>query len=170
VAYDTLTISVNPLPQPVITQIGSDLSTGVYASYQWQLNGVDIPGATFQGHFPAQVGNYTVTVTTADGCSNTSAPYQVLIVSAGVAENSFNWSVFPNPAAQDVNIRMEQSQGEMVNLVIYNSLGQVVYTFVSEQNTRILNLNVPVSEWADGVYMIQMNSGSKVHIARLVKN
>jgi hypothetical protein len=46
----------------------------------------------------------------------------------------------------------------------------VVYTFVSEQNTRILNLNVPVSEWADGVYMIQMNSGSKVHIARLVKN
>ncbi|MFN8294432.1 MAG: LamG-like jellyroll fold domain-containing protein, partial [Chitinophagales bacterium] len=42
----TLTLTVNQLPQPTITQNGNMLSTQVFASYQWQFNGSDISNAT----------------------------------------------------------------------------------------------------------------------------
>jgi hypothetical protein len=170
VGYDTLSITVNPLPQPVVVQAGIDLSTGTFTSYQWQLNGVDIPGATFQSVFPAQVGDYTVTVTDAGGCSNTSAPFTVVIVSAETAAAGFSFSVYPNPASETFNVKLEQGVSERVSLRIFNSLGQEVYLYRHEQATQQLSLNIPAIEWADGVYLLEITSGNRRQVARLVKN
>lgn len=79
-----VTITVNPNPAtPVITQSGSVLSTTLYTSYQWQLGGSNISGATSQTHDADTIeGNYTVIVTNSDGCSATSAPFSF---TAGIA-------------------------------------------------------------------------------------
>ncbi len=74
---DTVTVTVNPLPTPLIETVGTpsfcvgetvDLSTGVFDSYLWSN------GATTQGISISAVGTYTftVSVTDANGCVGTS--------------------------------------------------------------------------------------------------
>jgi hypothetical protein len=58
-------------PSPVVTFNDSLLSTGVYDTYQWFLNGDTIPGATNQTYAYTQNGTYTVTVSDANGCTGT---------------------------------------------------------------------------------------------------
>lgn len=53
-------------------------------SYQWQKDGVDIPGATNQNYVASVTGNYSVTVTNAGGCSGTSSAVPVTVSPAPV--------------------------------------------------------------------------------------
>ncbi len=71
-----VSVTINPIPtQPVITSANNILTSTPAVSYQWSLNGVPIPGATTQNDTPKTGGNYTVTITDANGCSNTSLPF-----------------------------------------------------------------------------------------------
>jgi len=55
------------------------LSANLGDSYQWLLNGVNIPSATSQQYTVVETGNYTVVVTNALGCSGVSLPTSVLV-------------------------------------------------------------------------------------------
>src|SRR5690606_36104891 len=72
----TDTVIVHPLPTPVITVSGTVLSTGTFASYQWNHNGTPIVGAVGSSYSISILsGLYTVTVTADNGCEGTSNPY-----------------------------------------------------------------------------------------------
>lgn len=53
-------------------------------SYQWQKDGIDIPGANAQTYVATVTGNYSVTVTNAGGCSGTSSAVPVTVSPAPV--------------------------------------------------------------------------------------
>ncbi len=74
----TIKVTVFPLPQPIIIQNGSMLSTSItYSSYQWYLNGNVLSGMSSQTIPITQTGMYSVVVTDSNGCSATSQPYEV---------------------------------------------------------------------------------------------
>lgn len=91
-------------PAPIVTVTnGSYLSTGVYATYQWKRNGVNVPNGTGQNHPAAYDGSYTVTVTDVNGCISTSEPVKVTSLSVkGSAMPKV--VIHPNPATTVVNI------------------------------------------------------------------
>lgn len=95
------TVTVNPLPVPVITLNGTTYSTGTFAGYQWQLNGNDISGATNQTYNATQAGTYSVIVTDVNGCTG-SATYSAV----GVATVTGNTQilVYPNPVIDRIVI------------------------------------------------------------------
>ncbi len=66
--------TVNPCPVTTVT-----LTTGSFASYQWNMDGQPISGANAASYVATQSGNYSVTVTNADGCAGTSASKAVTI-------------------------------------------------------------------------------------------
>lgn len=81
----TVTVKVNPLPNPVITALGPtricscdsvtlDAGNNGYVSYQWSN------GATSQRIVVRTAGQYTVTVTDTNGCRNISPPVTISIV------------------------------------------------------------------------------------------
>jgi len=79
---DTVTVTVNPLPTPLIVTEGTpsfcvgepvNLTTGTYVSYAWSN------GATTQSISTLSSGTFTVTVTNANGCVGTSPPVIVEI-------------------------------------------------------------------------------------------
>ena len=115
--YSTpVTVTVNPAPTatlaastpttfcgPGTLTLAATPVTG--ATYQYQLNGANIAGAT-SANYSATVstsGSYTVIVTSASGCSTTSAPVAVTVNPATTATFAYTGSTFcqsgTNPTA-----------------------------------------------------------------------
>lgn len=61
----------------VLSAATSTAGSGVITSYQWQLNGVNVGGATASTYTITSAGNYTVVVTNSNSCSTTSAVFVV---------------------------------------------------------------------------------------------
>ncbi len=99
-----LTLTVNVPAVPVISQTNSVLSTGNYSTYQWYYNGNAVSGETDQSYTINQNGAYYVVVTDANGCSDSSAVYNVINI--GLTENAVfeGLSIYPNPVSDVVNI------------------------------------------------------------------
>ena len=65
-------------------------NSGAGLGYQWQLSGINIPGATAASFTAAAAGNYTVVITIST-CSNTSAPVNITVKprpTAGITPNA----------------------------------------------------------------------------------
>ncbi|MBL7719579.1 MAG: SBBP repeat-containing protein [Flavipsychrobacter sp.] len=157
-AVISLYVVVNPLPAtPVVSQAGNVLSTGVYASYQWYLNGVLIPGATSATHTATQGGTYQVVVTDTNGCSATSAN---LPVSASLLQSSNTLQVYPNPHQGRFSVRgtLPAASGA-ATMRILDVTGRVV----QQEEIRIENgqLDYEVNMapgTAQGTYFIQLST------------
>ncbi len=102
----TVEVTVHPLPRPPVNWDGTILTTGTeYDTYQWHIGGQPIVAATGDSYRPDTVGSYSVSVTDSNGCSNTSAPYQVNeIVGVSGKMSAEMIAVYPNPAKQQVHI------------------------------------------------------------------
>ena len=105
-------------------------------TYQWYLDGSPI-AATSYIYLPVATGDYYCVVTTAAGCSRTTAILNVINTCGrtGVMENTF--SVYPNPTAGEFNILFSTDQTLNTNaeIKIYNLMGAQVY----QNNTSINN-------------------------------
>jgi hypothetical protein len=130
----TFTISVQTAPPATITPMGPPAaclgdsvmlmgSVGLNFSYQWFLNGVLLPTSSGHTLSAKSSGNYTVTVMTPAGCSNTSQPltvtihplpmvflgndttllpYHYITLNAGSGFNSYLWST--GEISQTINV------------------------------------------------------------------
>jgi dienelactone hydrolase len=67
----------------------------------------------------------------------------------GVAENSYEITVFPNPTTNVINLNVE---GE-VNYKLYNSIGQLVLENLLNDN----NKQVDLSNFSEGIYYIRIS-------------
>jgi PKD repeat protein len=76
-------VTILTFPAPVITKVGDTLYTSSETSYQWYLNNVLIPGAENIFYLPTTSGKYSVVITNANGCTDTSLQFQDCFVKAG---------------------------------------------------------------------------------------
>jgi ELWxxDGT repeat protein len=80
-------ITINAAPDAVITAASNSFCSGgslvmtstTGTSYIWKKDGTIIAGATSQTYPATAGGSYTVTVTNANGCNTTSAPFVVTV-------------------------------------------------------------------------------------------
>jgi hypothetical protein len=70
-------VTVHPLPPvPTITPQATILTSSPAPRYQWNRDGVSIPGETRQMLGIGQPGSYTVTIIDSNGCRSTSIPHE----------------------------------------------------------------------------------------------
>jgi hypothetical protein len=128
---DSMTVHVGslPTPQPTISQNGNVLSTAPgFASYQWLLLGVPIPGATGSSHTAAGPGQYQVEVTGTNGCFGISSIF-LLVGSPDPFFTLNGLELYPNPANGSVRLSALEGINGKVNVQIRNQMGQLVRTF-----------------------------------------
>lgn len=88
ITSNSITLTTGAPPTAVITAAGStsfcpggsvvlNANTGTGLTYQWQMNGTNISGATNAAYTASATGSYTVMVTSAAGCNATSSAVPV---------------------------------------------------------------------------------------------
>ncbi len=158
---DAVTITVNPLPVPVITASGANnenLSTGSFSSYQWYRGSIELNGATNQTYTATEGGDHTVRVTDANGCSAVSAPQSVTLNVGSVADIA-DISVYPNPATDEVHIRSSVP----VTAAISSVDGKVIWQQESVKRMSVRHLT-------PGMYLIRLSdaSGRLLYMNKLI--
>jgi hypothetical protein len=141
-------------------------------TYQWQLNTVDIPGATSQSYNVMQSGLYTVIVADSNGCVN-SANQNVLI--SGIVEVSdATISIYPNPSSGIFMVEFSDAkalENKWLQIKIENMLGQEVFSSTDKIYSPSFKKEIDLTGFSDGVYYITLKSENlslkkKIMIAR----
>ena len=87
--------------------------------------------------------------------STSAGNFEVNIVyesTVGIDESRSTLTLFPNPANESVTL-----QGESLGVVnIYNTLGQKVDTFFSEESELV----IPTAKYPNGIYFVRIGNGS----------
>ena len=160
-----ITVYATP-PFPTITQVGYTLTSSSANSYQWQLNTVDIPGATNQSYTVTQSGLYTVIVGDSNGCKNSESKYVVISGTDDVNRDG-NILIFPNPASDEISIQASSIRSnEVTTISIINVLGKIAQEeIVSWKEYTTLDIkNLPT-----GVYLIIIGNENEKNASLFVK-
>ncbi len=151
---DTIQVWIGPSPSlPIITRTGNQLSSGVYNTYQWYLDGTAIPGANFSTIVITANGLYTLIVTNAAGCSASSS-FVVNNISTEELVSSFILQG-PNPANANswIQIGINNNEAEVIVNVLDvtgRNISQQLFTLTKGINT------IPLSFPSDGVFLVTM--------------
>jgi uncharacterized protein YjdB len=141
------TVNVIAPPAPVVhAGTGSTIYTGSFASYQWLLNGSPIAGATSSVYSATAGGNYSVIVSDANGCSDTSA---VFVISGGINDvnnvSAMDIRLYPNPATSVITIDAPAP----VSVTIHTTDGRQIGRFGDAKT-------IDVGSLANGMYLIMV--------------
>ncbi len=155
---DTLTlpdyITVNATPAtPVITLTGNVLSSSLADGYQWQLNTVDIPGATNQTYTVIQSGLYTVVISDLNSCNNSASTTVTLTGITSIADPII--SVYPNPSNGVFILELRGMPSDKIMIRLINVLGAEVYATISSLPASGKQ-SIDVSNLAAGTYMLEI--------------
>ena len=156
-------VVVFPITIPIIVRNGIVFSTTTtYASYQWLLNSVPIPGATAQTYTAVANGTYRVKVKDANGCESFSDAE--FLYDLGVNNNASlatQIKLYPNPTDGVVHIDAPLA----VQIVVRDYTGKIV---IETENTNLVDL----TNFADGMYMVFLNdlNGNFLKVEKLIKS
>ena len=166
---NAITIVVNTAPAtPTINWNSSQLSTVTgFAGYQWFLNNSSIAGATTAAHAPASPGLYKVRITDANGCTATSAEFN--LVATGINDitlNGVKYHISPNPAKADLFIKTGGNNPYKVQMKMINSKGAEVLNRENIAGTTTIS----VRHLPAGIYYIMLSSKREKGVFKVVIN
>ena len=160
----TETVTVDPLPVPIITHNYAAHTVSVpaiYATYQWYNDRTGlIPGATTPTYaLPHLDDSVSITVTDANGCSGTASWYYNNYTAVSNV-NTSTARIYPNPATSTVFIEASVT----VRAVISSVDGKVV---MEQTDAKEMD----ISKLANGLYVISLldEEGHQVLVQKLVK-
>jgi hypothetical protein len=151
----TVTV-VSPVITPTFTQSGPTLtSTQTWATYQWLLNGSNIPGANAISYTITVTGSYSLMVTDTNGCSGVSDTSLV----TGIADDLGEWaglSIFPNPARGQFRLRTEMPITYGVDVTIHDIYGHRLFSTALPELGYEANFDI--RDFAAGTYLVEVVS------------
>lgn len=157
----TYNIRIDTPATPMISATGLALTETVtgFSSYQWQLGGSNISGATSGSYTATGNGSYTVAAADARGCVAISAPYNITGVGIlGIAGDP-KLRLYPNPNSGSFVLETSDADGQ--EIVISNMLGSVVAHSTVTGNATNIDLGL-----SEGVYMLKVknNKGAETTV------
>ncbi len=152
-------ITVKSTLVPVITHSGNVFSTDTaYTSWQWIMNGTNIPGATSHSYTSATVATYKVKVTDSTGCTGISDAYVYNELGVQNAA-SVHSTIYPNPASNFLTV--SDLSNDMTTYVIVDLPGHILATgTINNANNEINLAGLP-----SGNYLLKLyyNGGGSYH-------
>ena len=173
-AAATAAVTINPLPaRPTLTAQYNGSTTTLTSSAatgnQFYFNGAAIAGATGPSYVvnsAAQLGSYTVTTTSAQGCTSPpSAPLLVTATAQQLVDAALQ--LYPNPTPDGRLTLTLGGAHQPVQLMVLNVLGQVVYRAALPAPATAQPLDL--SALPTGVYLLRAATAEGTATRRFVR-
>jgi hypothetical protein len=135
---------------------------------QWFLNGNALDGASLRTLVVDQSGEYTVAVKINNCTSDPSDEVLVSITSIeDEVKNQQDIHLYPNPSSKNLTIKFrDQNTTEILNIKIIDLLGNKIFEGTLEAKPL---LEVDISNYPTGAYLIQIHQSKGVFHKRFVK-
>jgi hypothetical protein len=132
----------------------------------WQLNGVELFGDSVSYDFPFD-DDYLITQIVSNACGSDTLVLQIEVVKqVGIEElANLNLTIYPNPAFENVLIRVDDTQLIDAVMQVFAADGKLVHQSILKEQTTILS----VSDWSSGLYEIVVSSESKIWKGKLIR-
>ncbi|MBU2020577.1 MAG: T9SS type A sorting domain-containing protein [Bacteroidetes bacterium] len=161
-----VTMSVVPLPaKPTITVDVDVLTSSADLNNQWQMNGVDIVGANDKTYQMLENNDYSVYTTENNCASEVSEVYVFQTLGIPSLKSIKEVFVSPNPSKGIFELNMNEVNA--YSFEVYNVLGAKV---VSRKFNAQNKIQIDLSAFKNGVYLLKVNTDEGVFTTRLVKN
>ncbi len=153
IVYYTLTLETNPEDAGEVSGIGS------YAAGEDVIISTEVIGYFEFDNWTDEAGDIISTET------NTTIimPSQDLTLTANFHStvgidgvSNVNIKVYPNPAKEIITV--EGNGGESVDIHLFSSMGQLVYSSVFKNE----KMTIDVSDFSSGIYVLKISNGSKI--------
>lgn len=160
----TPVVTVNPVPVPVITGSQTLTVSGITgtATYQWELNGTAISGATNNTFNPTTSGTYSLVVTQ-NGCTGTSNSLTVTITRIySEWVNADQFSVYPNPSK---GIFIIKGSVEIMSVTIFDVNGKQIQSYSIAD--LLDSVQVDMSNAPAGLYFVKIFTENGLSLQRI---
>ena len=180
-ASNSFSVSAATLPDAKITTppgganllpngtVSLSASTGTGLTYQWNLGGTAIAGATASVYQAQQAGQYTVSVGK-DGCVNTSTPTTVnLITATEPVATDLRLTLFPNPSAGRSVVLLTLEKASPATLSMMDATGRSLQTWSLPTRQTRHEIAVDFGPLAPGIYLLKAEVGDQQIVKKVVK-
>ena len=143
-------------------------ATPGFATYQWLLDGQELPNAAQPDLTAATSGLYTVRVTDANGCQAVSDPVNIQVNRTFEALGVRNWTILPNPVKDEIQVRLRTDQrlSLTVRVLDMNGVERLKSTWdVSGDSRKVF----AAEDLSPGVYWLVLERGGLRATAKFVK-
>lgn len=142
---------------------------------QWFLNGLPISGATTNMFWASTEGIYNMTKTNQNGCSDSAAVGVTVLedpclVGLNAATFTNDLSVYPSPVAHTLTVSFTNVNNMAVRLSLFAQDGRLVYTNNPSVGQGQVTLNIDMTEYSSGIYLMQIQQGTDLITRRVVKD
>lgn len=144
---------------PTVTVSGNVLTAVGGASYQWYLNGTQIPGATLASYTATASGNYQVQAVAAGNCRSELSEGVAITLNSMLEQSSSTWSITPNPVKNELQLQFAP-QGVVT---IYNLQGGVCMQGKS-------NEKFDAEALPSGTYVLRLQTTTAIEHKQFIKH
>ncbi|MBQ7984689.1 MAG: T9SS type A sorting domain-containing protein, partial [Bacteroidales bacterium] len=135
----------------------------------WAVDSVTIQNGekyTLNGKIYTQSGTYTDTLISVNSCDSIVTLYLEVLSSLSEVSDLQMISLFPNPAAENININLNSSANQ-VNISFFNAIGDNIKTL--QQPITDGTLMIDVSDLPKGMYKVVLHYDGKSAVKSLIK-
>ena len=93
------------------------------------------------------------------------------LTSQNELENDVQFTVYPNPTSGNINIKINLKETSDIEISILDISGKVIETVYQKGNQLgNKNLNHDINSIAKGFYFVQLKTGDKTFVKKIIKN
>ncbi|MFI5135701.1 MAG: hypothetical protein ACHQD9_07600, partial [Chitinophagales bacterium] len=145
----SVAIGISEPGAPQIFLSGDSLVSSPSNSYQWFLNGNEIPGATSQSFHPDTTGNYSVEITNLYGCTAMSDLYFFAVIPTSIEESI-------------TGLQNEKWLGG--TLKVFNIFGEEIFSGTIET----IPFKLELEKFSSGIYYVAVRKENLFTVFKLV--
>jgi hypothetical protein len=162
----TLVLTINAIPTATASDNGDGTATAsAGSSYQWIdcATNTAISGATQQTFAPDVTGQYSVVVTNASGCSDTSSCITVNAANINELSNLYI-QVNPNPSTGLFNLTANSAVNGLITIT--DATGRII----GKQTINGVSSVIDLTNSVTGIYYFTIHVGESEKVVRVIKN